>query len=161
MEDPLVTFEITGKGKPMVWDSNNYTYVAKASSTAVKYWKCLIKMCSARIRTRISSSNLIGTVLPEHLHENRLLKQAIRKQENSIIKKMAKVDGISNTRVISEITSNIQRSDTPMWHEIKKCLEGCPLERAKNSKPYTCHLKDFCFIHDYQFSWKVLEYQWW
>ena len=26
---------------------------------------------------------------------------------------MAKVDGVSNTRVISEITSNIQRSDTP------------------------------------------------
>jgi len=34
-------------------------------------------------------------------------------QENSIIKKMAKVDGVTNTRVISEITSNIQRSDTP------------------------------------------------
>jgi hypothetical protein len=49
----------------------------------------------------------------KHLHENRLLKQAVMEQENSIIKKMAKVDGVTNTRVISEITSNIQRSDTP------------------------------------------------
>ena len=94
-------------------NTNNYTYVANASSTEVKYWKCLVKLCSARIRTRISSSNLIGTVLPEHLHENRLLKQAVMEQENSIIKKRAKVDGVTNTRVISEITSNIQRSDTP------------------------------------------------
>ena len=29
MEDPLVTFETTSKGKPMVRDSNNYTYVQK------------------------------------------------------------------------------------------------------------------------------------
>ena len=108
-----MTFETTSKGKPMVRETNNYTYVAIASSTEVKYWKCLVKFCSARIRTRISSSNLIGTVLPEHLHENRLLKQAVMEQKNSIIKKMAKVDGVTNTRVISEITSNIQRSDTP------------------------------------------------
>jgi len=53
MEDPLVTFETTSKGYPMVRDSNNYTYVANVSSTEVKYWKCSVKMCSARIRTRI------------------------------------------------------------------------------------------------------------
>ena len=35
MEDPLVTFETTSKGKPMVRDNNNYTYVANASSTEV------------------------------------------------------------------------------------------------------------------------------
>ena len=33
MEDPLVTFETTSKGKPMVPDSNNYTQVANALST--------------------------------------------------------------------------------------------------------------------------------
>ena len=60
MEDPMVTFETTSKGKPMVRDSNNYTYVANTSFTEVKYWKYSVKMCSARIRTRISSSNLIG-----------------------------------------------------------------------------------------------------
>ena len=49
MEDPLVTFEATSIGEPMVQDSNNYTYVANASSTEVKYWKRLVKMCSARI----------------------------------------------------------------------------------------------------------------
>jgi len=54
---------------------------------------------------------------------------------------MAKVDGISNTRVISEITSNIQRSDIPNLicgmrskNELKDALW-----REKNSKPYTCH----------------------
>ena len=56
----MVTFETTSKGKPMVRDSNNYTYVANTSFTEVKYWKYSVKMCSARIRTRISSSNLIG-----------------------------------------------------------------------------------------------------
>ena len=45
MDDPLVTFETTSKGKPMVRDSNNYTYVANALSTEVKYWKCSVKMC--------------------------------------------------------------------------------------------------------------------
>ena len=43
MEDPLVTFETT-TSKPMVRDSNNYTYVANTSFTEVKYWKCSIKM---------------------------------------------------------------------------------------------------------------------
>ena len=51
MEGPLVTFDTTCKGKPMGRDSNNYTIVANTSSTEVKYWKCLAKMCSARIRT--------------------------------------------------------------------------------------------------------------
>ena len=37
MEDPLMTFETTSKGKPMVRDRNNYTYVANTSSTEVKY----------------------------------------------------------------------------------------------------------------------------
>ena len=46
MEDPLVTFETTSKGKPMGRDSNYYTYVANASFTEVKYWKCSVKMCS-------------------------------------------------------------------------------------------------------------------
>ena len=31
MEDPLVTFEATSIGEPMVQDSNNYTYVANTS----------------------------------------------------------------------------------------------------------------------------------
>jgi len=43
MEDPLVTFETTGKGKPMVRDSNNYTYVANTSFTEVKYWNVWLK----------------------------------------------------------------------------------------------------------------------
>ena len=34
-------------------------------------------------------------------------------QETFIIKKKTKLDRVSNTRVISDITSNIQRSDTP------------------------------------------------
>ena len=51
--------------------------------------------------------------MSDHLHENRLLKKAVREQETHIIKKMAKLDRVSNTRVISEITSNIQRSKTP------------------------------------------------
>jgi len=56
MEDPLVNFETTSKGKPIGRDSsNNYTYVANASSTEVKYWKCSVKMYSARIRTRIQT----------------------------------------------------------------------------------------------------------
>ena len=38
------------KGKPMVLDGNNYNYAANASSTEVKYWKCLVKMCSAKIQ---------------------------------------------------------------------------------------------------------------
>ena len=36
MEDPLVTFETISKGKLMVRDSNNYTYVANTSLTEVK-----------------------------------------------------------------------------------------------------------------------------
>ena len=36
MEDTLVTIETTSKGKPMVRDSNNYTYVANTSFTEVK-----------------------------------------------------------------------------------------------------------------------------
>ena len=48
-----MTFEITSKGKPMVRDSYIYTYVANTSFTLMKYWKCSVKMCSARIRTRI------------------------------------------------------------------------------------------------------------
>ena len=40
MEDPLVNFETPSKGKPMVRDSNNYTYVANTSFTEVKYLKC-------------------------------------------------------------------------------------------------------------------------
>ena len=39
-----MTFETTSKGKPMVRDSNNYTYVANTSSTEVKYWKYSVKM---------------------------------------------------------------------------------------------------------------------
>ena len=34
-------------------------------------------------------------------------------KETRIIKKMAQLDGVSNIRVISEITSKIQRSDIP------------------------------------------------
>ena len=108
-----MTFETSSKGKPMVRDTNNYTYVANSSSTVVKYWKYSVKTCSARIRTRISSSTLIGADLPDHLHENRQLKEAVMDHETQIIKKMAKIDGVTSTRDISEITSNIQRSDTP------------------------------------------------
>ena len=43
MEDPFLTFETTSKSKPMVRDSNNFTYVANASSTEVKYWNVRLK----------------------------------------------------------------------------------------------------------------------
>ena len=108
-----MTFVTSSKGRPMAKDDNNFTYVANASSGNIKYWKCSVKTCSARIRTRISSSKLVGDTLPTHAHENKMLKRAITDKENSVIKKMARVDGISNTTVLSEITRDIQRSDQP------------------------------------------------
>ena len=38
-----MTFETTSKGKPMIRDGKNYTYVANASSTGVKYWNVRLK----------------------------------------------------------------------------------------------------------------------
>ena len=102
MEAPSLTFGTTTKGRPMAQDKNNYTYVSNNASSAIKYWKCSVKACPARIRTRVSSSNLVGT-LPTHLHENRFLKRAVREKENAVIKRMSKVDGVSNTTVLSTI----------------------------------------------------------
>ena len=81
-------------------------------------------------------------------------------QENSIIKKMAKVDGVSNTRVISEIASNIQRSDTPNLICGMKSKNALKIafrrgKRKVNLTPATPKTSRFCFNHhDYQFSYR-------
>ena len=67
-----MTFETTSKGKPMVREINSDTFVANSFSTDVNNWTCSVKTCSARIGTRISSSNLIGADLPDYLQENKL-----------------------------------------------------------------------------------------
>jgi hypothetical protein len=41
------------------------------------------------------------------------MKRAINQQETAVIQKMARIDGTTSTRVLSEITSNIQKSETP------------------------------------------------
>ena len=86
-EKVMVTFSTTTKGRPMAVDANNYRYVGNATAGDTKYWKCCEKKCNARIRTSISTSTFIGDNLPEHTHENLMLKQRIVAEEVRVIKK--------------------------------------------------------------------------
>ena len=108
----MISFSTTSRGRKLLVDKNNYTYTSNAKSQTVNYWICSESKCSARIRTRVSFSNLVGDLLI-HQHENKLLKRTIMEQETAVIRKMARIDGTSNARVLSEITANIQKSDTP------------------------------------------------
>ena len=107
----MISFSTTNRGKKLVVDKNNFTYTSNAKSQTVNYWICSENGCKARLRTRISSSNLVGD-LPIHQHENKLLKRSIIEQENNVIHKMARIDGTSATKVLSEITTHIQKSET-------------------------------------------------
>ena len=73
----------------------------------LNYWICSESKCSAPIRTRVSSSNLVGDLPPIHQHEYKLLKWAITEQETVVIRKMARIADTSNSRVLSEITPNL------------------------------------------------------
>ena len=60
MASNMISFSTTNRGKKLVVDKNNFTYTSNAKTQTVNYWICSENGCKARLRTRISSSNLVG-----------------------------------------------------------------------------------------------------
>ena len=82
-------------------------------------------------------------------------------QETRIINEMAKLDWVSNTRLISKINSNIQRSDISQHYfrnMVQEWVEGYTLESEEKVNPTSAIPKrgDFA-LYVYQFSWEILE----
>ena len=101
-----IRFESTSRGKQCIFDVNNYKYRFNNSSIKVNNWICVAKTCKARLRTRISTDNLLNENLPEHDHGNNLLKDSTQCAEDKVIRQMANVPGVTTKAVLSEINRN-------------------------------------------------------
>ena len=70
-----VTLSTTTKGNPCLMDVANYMYYKNnGSKTDIDYWKCSVKACNARIRTKKGTLEVVGE-LPGHIHESNVLKR--------------------------------------------------------------------------------------
>ena len=83
------------------------------STNQYNYWKCSNKKCSARITTIKTTNAMVGENLPGHDHGNQRLKRSAAEAEKDVIKRMAVVPGTTAKRVLSEVSSNLQRSPNP------------------------------------------------
>ena len=110
----LLTSSKTVRGRPKMVDKNNYSYVENGKGGArTQPWRCTSRSCSATLRTRKSSGQLVGDTLPSHSHTNQLLKRAAKETEENVIKKYAGIPCATATTVLQWISSNMLSSSFP------------------------------------------------
>ena len=65
----LISYIKSQKGKDLIVDSSNYRYTLKEASKEMKNWRCQhLRSCPVRLKTQVSSGNLVGDQLPLHDH---------------------------------------------------------------------------------------------
>ena len=72
-------------------DINNYRYTFNSAGIKNDGWRYAVRTYNACIRTCKTTKVLVDDELPEHNHENSLIKIHIKEQELKLIKQFANV----------------------------------------------------------------------
>ena len=110
----LIRTSKTERGRPSIIDVNNFSYIQNGQGGAyTQPWRCSTRTCNATLRTRKSTGQLMGDALPEHSHNNQLLKKTAKETEKNVLEKYAAVPCATASTVLQDISSTMLSSSFP------------------------------------------------
>ena len=112
-DDKVLKPYTTQRGKPGVTDANLYSYVENGVGKVRTRYRCSKRSCHGTLVRDNATGNMVGKELPEHNHENKLMKTKAMETEKNVVRHFATVPGTTAASVLQEISSNMLASDFP------------------------------------------------